>query len=216
MYRDQLKKNKDKNYVGRTRCARLPTKSCNRHASHADELLDDLKPCYGVHLLLDNFFRDKADRKQWFHHYTMLNTRTHKPLLNHWHLYYAELKKFMACFESDNGRSQVTSGEKQIPQPNSCHSNHTLEQWIYYLGNDQDLAAPLNSFVATNKGIKEVHDMLQTFTKNDRLREKYRLHEEWLRVRRGEEAQRKKLEKALLQERLAKKQEQAAMFMWVA
>ncbi len=210
MYRDQLKKNKDKNYVGRTRCARLPTKSCNRHASHADELLDDLKPCYGVHLLLDNFFRDKTDRKQWFHHYTMLNTRTHQPLLNHWHLYYAELKKFIACFESDNGQPQVTSGEKQTPQPNSCCS-HQLEQWIYYLGNDQDLAAPLNSFVAANKGIKEVHDMLHTFTENDRLREKYRLHEEWLRVRRGEEAQRKKLEKALLQERLAKKQEQAAM-----
>jgi len=185
MYRDQLKKSKDKNY-------------------------DDLKPCYGVHLLLENFFRDKADRKQWFHHYTMLNTRTHQPLLNHWHLYYAELKKFIVCFESDNGQSQVTSGEKQNPQPNSCCS-HQLEQWIYYLGNDQDLAAPLNSFVAANKGIKEVHDMLHTFTENDRLREKYRLHEEWLRVRRGEEAQRKKLEKALLQERLAKKQEQAAM-----
>ena len=186
MYRDQLKKSKDKNY-------------------------NDLKPCYGVHLLLDNFFRDKADRKQWFHHYTMLNTRTHQPLLNHWHLYYAELKKFIACFESDNGQSQVTSGEKQLPQSNSWCSNHTLEQWIYYLGNDQDLAAPLNSFVAANKGIKEVHDMLHTFTENDRLREKYRLHEEWLRVRRGEEAQRKQLEKALLQERLAKKQEQAAM-----
>ena len=52
--------------------------------------------------------------------------------------------------------------------------------------------------------------MLHTFTENDRLREKYRLHEEWLRVRRGEEAQRKQLEKALLQERLAREQERAA------
>ena len=190
MYRDQLKKNKDKNY-------------------------DDLKPCYGVHLLLDNFFRDKADRKQWFHHYTILNPRTHQPFLNHWHLYYAELKKFIVCFESDNGQPQVTSGEKQIPQPNSCNSNHCnsnqqLEQWIYFLGNDQDLAAPLNSFVAANKGIKEVHDMLHTFTKNDTLREKYRLHEEWLRVRQGEEAQRKQLEKALIQERLARERDRIA------
>jgi len=111
-------------------------------------------------LLLDNFFRDKADRKQWFHHYAMLNTRNHQPLLNHWHLYYAELKKFIACFEFDDDCTRVTSGEKLIPQTNSCSSSHQLEQWIYYLGNDQDLAAPLNSFVAANKGIKEVHDML--------------------------------------------------------
>ena len=135
MYRDQLKKSKDKNY-------------------------NDLKPCYGVHLLLENFFRDKGDRKQWFHHYAMLNTRNHQPLLNHWHLYYAELKKFIACFEFDDDCTRVTSGEKLIPQTNSCSSSHQLEQWIYYLGNDQDLAAPLNSFVAANKGIKEVHDML--------------------------------------------------------
>ncbi len=167
MYRDQLKKYKDKNY-------------------------GELKACYGIHLLVDSFFKDEADKSQWFHHYVMLNTRNYKPLLNHWHLYYAELAKFKSCFEKKHGRTI------------------RLEQWVHFIGNIQDSSVPLNSFVKDNKGIKEVHDMLQTVTQNAKFREQYRLHEELLRVQRGEESRRQQLQKALIQERAAKEQERAA------
>lgn len=66
--------------------------------------------------------------------------------------------------------------------------------------------------------------MLSTVTKDDRLREQYRLHEEFMRVQRGEEARKEKLKrqysKALLdlekavkakeEERKAKEQERKA------
>ena len=59
--------------------------------------------------------------------------------------------------------------------------------------------------------------MLQTFTKDDRLREQYRLHEELLRVQRGEEARKEKLKQQyntalieLAKERKAKEEERKA------
>ena len=68
LYREQLKRSQYKNY-------------------------DELKPCYGIHILIQTYFEDKDDEKHWFNHYTMLNTRSHKPLLNHWNLYFIEIKK---------------------------------------------------------------------------------------------------------------------------
>lgn len=76
---------------------------------------------------------------------------------------------------------------------------------------------PLSPVFNANKGIEEVFNMPQTFTKDDRLREQYRLHEEFLRVQRGEEARKEKLKQqyhtALLElekERRAKQEERKA------
>ena len=49
--------------------------------------------------------------------------------------------------------------------------------------------------------------MLQTFTKNDKLREQYRLHEEFLRVQSTERAVNKELNKAYLLIQKAHKRE---------
>ncbi|MBF0226134.1 MAG: Rpn family recombination-promoting nuclease/putative transposase [Desulfobacterales bacterium] len=173
MYREQLKKSKEINY-------------------------DDLKPCYGIHILIDSLFNDEADEKFWFNHYAMLNTRTHKPLINHWNLYYVELNKFLKCFDKMNYTKE-------------------LEQWSYFIGTIQDNSKQLNSFFDKNDAIKEVFNMLQTFTKDDKLREQYRLHEEWLRVQRTEAALKEKLKKQYMdalrviqQERQAKEQERRA------
>ena len=46
--------------------------------------------------------------------------------------------------------------------------------------------------------------MLQTVTQNAKFREQYRLHEELLRVQKGEESRRQQLQKALTQEMAAK------------
>jgi len=46
--------------------------------------------------------------------------------------------------------------------------------------------------------------MLQTVTQNSKFREQYRLHEELLRVQRGEESRRQQLQMTLIQERAAK------------
>ena len=171
MYRDQLEKNQESNY-------------------------DDLRACFGIHVLVDSLFRDKAEKESWFHHFAMLDTRTHRPLLNHWHLYYIELKKFLRCFHEKSAENK-------------------LEQWSYLLGVTQDSTRPCASF--TNPAIQEVIDMLQTFTKDDRLREQYRLHEEWLRVKRTEESRKQRLieqykkeKKAREQEKLAREQEKLA------
>ena len=63
MYRDQLKKSSENNY-------------------------DELRACYGIHLLVDSIFEEKDEQAWWFNHYRMLNVRTHKPLINHWNIYY--------------------------------------------------------------------------------------------------------------------------------
>ncbi len=52
--------------------------------------------------------------------------------------------------------------------------------------------------------------MLQTFTKNDKLREQYRLHEEFLRVQRTEKALAKKLKQDYMSILKAHKKEKQA------
>ena len=132
-----------------------------------------------------DWFRDKEDEKRWFHHYAMLNTSTYRPLPGHWHLYYVELGKSMICAEKGQTGSE-------------------LEQWSCFIGGIRDSGSPLEPFLKDNEGIREVYDMLQTFTEDDRLREQYRLHEEWLRVQRTGEARRERLQRELRQERKAK------------
>jgi len=168
MYREQLQKGSEHNY-------------------------DELRACYGIHLLVDSIFGEKDEQEFWFNHYRMLNIRTYKPLVNHWNLYYVELNKFLRCFEksqSDNARTDknMAEGDKtRIP------FSKELERWSYFLGTIQDNSKPLAPVFNKIKGIEEVFNMLQTFTKDDRLREQYRLHEEFLRVKRGEEARKEKL-----------------------
>lgn len=77
MYRDQLPKGSVHNY-------------------------DELRACYGIHLLADSIFEEKDEQEFWFNHYRMLNVRTHKPLINHWNLYYVELNKFLKCFKKNS------------------------------------------------------------------------------------------------------------------
>ncbi|MBF0229762.1 MAG: PD-(D/E)XK nuclease family transposase [Desulfamplus sp.] len=192
MYRDQLKKGGEHNY-------------------------DELRACYGIHLLVDSIFEEKDEADFWFNHYRMLNIRTHKPLINHWNLYYVELNKFLKCFEKAKlnkkvGKDAVEQGDKTI-----ISFSKELEQWSYFIGTIQDNAKPLPSVFNQNRGIEEVFNMLQTFTKDERLREQYRLHEEFIRVQRGEEARKEKLKqqykialRELGQERKAKEEERKA------
>ena len=141
-----------------------------------------LRPCYGIHILVDTIFDEEADESFWYNHFTMLNSRSHKPLADHWHLYYIELKKFKNCFRK---RSSSIPGT-------------ALEEWSYFLAGGQDNTKPLDSRLSHNSAIQEVHKMLQTFTKNDKLREQYRLHEEFLRVQSTDRAVNKELNKAYL------------------
>ncbi len=83
MYRDQLEKNKENNY-------------------------HDLSPCYGIHVLVDTLFEDE---NVWFNHYAMLNTRTYKPLVDHWHLYYIELNKFLSCYKKQTMKKKCDPGQ---------------------------------------------------------------------------------------------------------
>ncbi|MBF0377041.1 MAG: PD-(D/E)XK nuclease family transposase [Desulfamplus sp.] len=186
MYRDQLKKSSEHNY-------------------------DELRACYGIHLLVDSIFEEKDEEDWWFNHYRMLNIRTHQPLINHWNLYYVELTKFLKCFEKTK-RSKIVEKTESI-----ISFSKELEVWSYFLGTIQDNSKPLSPVFNQIKGIEEVFNMLQTFTKDDRLREQYRLHEEFLRVQRGEEARKEKLKQQyntalieLAKERRAKEEERKA------
>lgn len=174
LYRDQLEKSKDANY-------------------------DDLTPIYGIHVLLENLFRKKADKPFWFNHYTLLNTRSHKPLVGHWHLYFVELKKCLV---------QLSKTDARAPQT-------PLEQWSYFLGIPRDNTEPIDPELKNNEGIREVYDMLQTFTEDDRLREKYRLQEEFIRAQRTEQAKyariTEKYKAALKAEKAALKAEKSAL-----
>ncbi|MBF0204814.1 MAG: hypothetical protein HQK67_11010 [Desulfamplus sp.] len=141
----------------------------------------------------------------------MLNIRTHQPLINHWNLYYVELNKFLKCFEKANFSKIVEKTESIIS------FSKELEIWSYFLGTIQDNSKPLEAVFNQNRGIEEVFNMLQTFTKDDRLREQYRLHEEFVKVQRGEEARKEKLKqqykialRELGQERKAKEEERKA------
>jgi len=157
MYRDQLPKDSDANY-------------------------HKLKPCYGIHILVDTLFEGKDDAPFWHNHFAMLNTRSHKPLADHWHLYYIELKKFLTCFHKRAALRPETE----------------LEEWSYFLGSGQDNTKPLDSRVSHNPAIQEVYQMLETFTKEDHLRERYRVQEEFLRVQRTERAIAKKMQRDYL------------------
>ncbi len=160
LYRDQLGKSSNPNYY-------------------------ELRPAYGIHILVETLFKDEKDEKFWFNHYALLNTRSHKPLIGHWHLYYIELQKFLKYFNK--------------PRP-----VNELEEWSYFIGTIQDNTKPLDKKFMENNGIKEVYDMLQIFTKDDRLREQYRLHEEFLRVQRTEQARMEMLNKKYIKEKQAK------------
>lgn len=164
MYRDQLKKGSEHNY-------------------------DELRACYGIHLLVDSIFEEKDEADFWFNHYRMLNIRTHKPFINHWNLYYVELNKFLKCFEKAQFNKTIESSSDN----NRISFSRELELWSYFLGTIQDNSKPLPPVFNQNRGIEEVFKMLQTFTKDDRLREQYRLHEEFIRVQRGEEARKERL-----------------------
>ncbi len=203
MYRDQLKKGNEHNY-------------------------DELRACYGIHLLVDSIFEEKGEEEFWFNHYRMLNIRTNKPLMNHWNLYYIELNKFFKCFEKRQFSKNIKEREDisliDKSDKNQILFGKELELWSYFLGTIQDNSKPLTPALSVSKGIKEVFDMLQTFTKDDRLREQYRLHEEFIRVQKGDEAKKKKLQeqykeamleleelrKAKEEERRAKEKERTA------
>ncbi len=162
LYRDQLEKSQTDNY-------------------------DELKPVFGIHILVESLFREKADETFWFNHYMILNTRSHQPLVEHWHLYYVELKKLLKQL-SAKGVEPATD----------------LETWGYFLGTIHDNSKPPDSTLYRNQGIREVYDMLQTFTQDDHLREKYRLQEEFERALRTDEARKQKLMRDLQEERRAK------------
>ena len=159
MYRDQLEKGQDVGY-------------------------DALRSCHGIHFLLGTLFDEPEEKNFWYNHYAMLNTRSHRPLINHWHLYFIELKKFLRCF-----------AKKAHPGP-----ENELEEWSLLLGTIQDNTKPLNPMLRHNHAIQEVYEMIQTFTEDDRLREQYRLVEEFLRTRKTDLAAMEKLrrEKARL------------------
>jgi len=140
----------------------------------------ELRPCFGIHLLMsDIFIGDDCD--DWFHHFGMLNHKTCKQLNNHLEIYYIELNKFQEAVENNT----IKWGE--------------LEQWSDYIARPQDPSKSLPQYLKNNPEIKEVHEMLRKFTRNDQLQEQYRLHEEWLRVQRTEKYARQKLQQDYFQ-----------------
>ncbi len=141
MYRDQLEKGKEVGY-------------------------GVLKACHGIHILVGTLFDDPEESDYWYNHYAMLNTRSYRPLVNHWHLYYIELGKFLRCFA------------KKI----DARPENELEEWSLFLGTIQDNTEPLDTRIDHNEAIREVHEMIRTFTEDERMREQYRLREEFLRT----------------------------------
>ena len=75
------------------------------------------------------------------------------------------------------------------------------------MGTTQDNSKPLDERVRDNKAIQEVFEMLNTFTKDDRLREQYRVREAFLRDQQTAQAEMKRLKKA---EKAAKEAEKKA------
>ncbi len=180
LYRDQLGKNQESNY-------------------------NELKPVFGIHILVGSLFQSQADQEFWFNRYMMLNTRTHIPLVGHWHLYYVELNKLLKLLRK----------YKKSPAAE-------LEQWSCFIGTIQDNTRPLDTTFQNNEGIQEVYDMLQSFTQNQHLRERYRVQEEYARVQRTDQQILKnaiqerdtavqKMDAALKAEKAALKAEQAAL-----
>lgn len=155
---------------------------------------EKLKPCYGIHILVADLFRDKDDI-EWYHHFQMLNVKNYRQLNNHWQLFYIELEKFNRVLKE----GQITYSE--------------LTQWCEFLYEPINISKPLSPKFQNNIGIQEVYHMLPYFTEDQRIREQYRLHEEWLREQRyydnlmkRQEAELKKQQAEL--EELRKKQEE--------
>jgi len=74
MYRDQLPKGKDNYYL--------------------------LRPCFNIHLLMsDIFYGDECS--EWFHHFGMLNHKTHKQLNYKWGTYLSSIPQ-LANFLNKN------------------------------------------------------------------------------------------------------------------
>jgi len=168
LYREQLFKSKDKNY-------------------------HELKPSYGIHLLLSNLV-DLKEETDWFNHYGMLNYKSHKPLNKHLELYYIELDKLKKALnkraelakkkEANDEKAELANKKEALDE--KAISLDPLEQWGTFIAKPHIIDAPLDSRLEDNEGIKEVYDMLQTFTRDDHLREQYRIEEEYLRVKRTE------------------------------
>ncbi len=147
-----------------------------------------LRPCHGIHILTSDLLEDETD---WYNCYRMMNVRSRKLLSRHWNLYYLELGKF---------RKALKKGGV---------SWKSLEQWCGFLSETHDPSEPLGEKFGDNEGIKEVHEMLQEFTEDERLREQYRLHEAWLRDQRNIERERRETKEKLAAERRLRKKAEA-------
>jgi predicted transposase/invertase (TIGR01784 family) len=144
-----------------------------RDQLNAGQNYDALRPCYGIHILTSDLFENETD---WYNCYRMTNVKSRKVLSRHWNLYYLELAKFQRAAK----KRGVPGRQKE------------LEQWCEYLSEPHDSSEALDERFKNNEGIKEVHEMLGEFAKDQRLREQYRLHQEWLREQRTIEAEHRK------------------------
>ncbi len=153
----------------------------------AGKVYQDLRPCYGVHIVMADMLEQETD---WYNHYRMLNVKSHKPLSRHWEMYFVELDKFKKALKKGSV------------------SQNILWQWCDYLAKPHDSSEKLDKSFQDNEGIQEVHEMLREFTEDERLREQYRLHEEWLRDQRSSErAMREALEALEKEKQMRKKAE---------
>jgi predicted transposase/invertase (TIGR01784 family) len=143
-----------------------------RDQLNAGQNYDALRPCYGFHILTSDLFEDETD---WYNCYRMMNVKSRKVLSRHWNLYYLELAKFQKAVKK-GGRHKE------------------LELWCEYLSEPHDPSEALDEKFKNSEGIREVHEMLREFIKDERLREQYRLHQEWLREQRTIEAEHRKTE----------------------
>jgi predicted transposase/invertase (TIGR01784 family) len=147
-----------------------------RDQLNAGQNYDALRPCYGIHILTSDLFED------WYNCYRMTNVKSRKVLSRQWNLYYIELAKF-----------QKAAKKGGIPKE--------LELWCEYLSEPHDSSEALDERFKNHEGIKEVHEMLQEFAQDQRLREQYRLHQEWLREQRTIEAEHRKTVEKLTAEK---------------
>jgi len=161
-----------------------------RDQLRSGEEFEELRPCYGIHLLVADLFEDEPE---WYNHFRMLNVKNHHPLSFHWELYFIELEKFRRKLKGGNVK------------------RNSLEQWSDFLSKPQDPSAPMDKHFQNNPGIEEVYAMLQEFTKDDQIREQYRLHEEWLREQRYYERLMKKQQEEMEKYQTEMKKHQTEM-----
>ncbi|CAN2044519.1 transposase [Candidatus Magnetomoraceae bacterium gMMP-1] len=153
----------------------------------------ELKPCYGIHFLISDLFRDEKDKKNWYNHYRMLNVKNYKPLSKHWEMYFIELKKFQKTMKKEN------------------ISLKSLEQWCNFLINPRNPSKPLEKHFQDNENIKEVHEMLQELIDDDMVRTQYRLHQDWLRDQISMEREKKEHEHKMREQKKAMQEKDKAM-----